>query len=279
MKNEGKKSSLIILEIFTMLFCIIIIYPLIMMINISFKSDEEVIRSPLFLVQNFKFDNYITAFKQMGYFIALKNSIILTVCSVLLGVLLYSMAAYAFMRAKKCRKLFSSLYFFIIIGHILPGYSALTPLVFLLKNLHMINTLQGIISVYIGASAAYSIFLLSRFVNTVPPSLEESAFMDGCTPIGIFFKIMLPLLKPPVITLIIIKAVDIWNDMISPLVVLQGKNNRTLPLAVYFLRGEYNTQWNLLFAALVLSIIPITVFYFVMQRQIIGGLMSGSVKS
>lgn len=274
-----KNRFLIILEIIMLVFCAIMAYPFFMMLSVSFKNEAEVIASPLGLPSVFNFSNYTLAFTQMGYLIALKNTVIMTAVSILTGALLYSMASYAFMRAKRGRKAIGVMYFIMIAGHILPAQAALTPLVFLLKSMNLLNTMQGIICVYIGANAAYGIFLISRFISSVPVSLEESAFIDGCTPFGVFFKIMLPLLKPVIISLIIIKSVDIWNDMIFSLIILQGKNARTLPLAVYFFRGEYSTQWNVLFAALALSILPVVIFFLIMQKHIVTGLTAGAVKS
>lgn len=261
------------------LVALLVIYPVILMIMISLKSEPEVVTSPLSLPTSFLVENYKRAFKDMNYLLSLKNTFIITFFSIGIGAIIYAMAAYAFMRAKKMKKLFQLLYLLIIAGQVLPPYTALVPLVVWLKKLHLVNSYQGIISVFIGAFATYSIFLISRFVNTIPISLEESAHIDGATPIGIFFRIIFPLLKPIIITVVIVKAVDCWNHFLFPLVLLQGNKYRTLPLAIFFFKGEYITEWSILFAALTLSIIPIVIFYFMMQKHIIAGLTAGAVKS
>lgn len=273
------KSKLLLVEIVMILTALLVIYPIILMVIISLKSEAEVVTSPLSLPTTFLVENYKRAFMDMDYLLALKNTVIITFFSIGIGAMIYAMAAYAFMRAKKMKKLFHFLYLFIIAGQVLPPYTALVPLVVWLKKLHLVNSYQGIISVFIGAFATYSIFLISRFVNTIPISLEESAHIDGATPVGIFFRIILPLLKPIIITVVIVKAVDCWNHFLFPLVLLQGNKYRTLPLAVFFFKGEYITEWSILFAALTLSIIPIIIFYFMMQKHIIAGLTAGAVKS
>ncbi|MHA6483244.1 carbohydrate ABC transporter permease [Paenibacillus sp. strain BS8-2] len=266
------------LKLIMVLFSLIIIYPFFMIFNMSLMTNDEVVSSPLSLVSQLQFENYKIAFEKMNYLTSFKNTFLITFFTVIIGALFYAMAAYGFMRARRGQKFFAVLYLIVIAGHILPPHSALTPLVFLLKNLGLINTIPGLVNVYVGAYAAFGIFLLSRFVRTIPISLEESAMIDGCSPFGVFFRIILPLLKPAVVTLILIKAVDVWNDMIFSLIILQGKESRTLSLAVYFFRGEYVTQWNILFAALALSIIPVAIFYMFMQKQLIDGLMTGAEK-
>ncbi len=265
-------------EIIMIIVTLVIAYPLFMLLMLSFKTNTEITLSPLSFPTSFQFSNYIEAFKEMDYLVVFKNTFLMTAGATVISVYAVTMAAYAIMRAKRGRSLFKVLYYFFLIGFILPEISALITMSSWLKQLHMNNSLFGIIMVFSGGSMAYGIFLISRFINTVPISLEESAFIDGATPLTTYFKIVLPLLQPAIITFIILRAVAIWNDFLTPLVLLQGKESRTMSLAIYFFKGEFLTQWNLLFAGLVLSMIPILTFFFIFQKRIVGGLTAGAVK-
>ena len=147
-----------------------------------------------------------------------------------------------------------------------------------LQKLHLGNTLLGVVFVYIAANASYAIFLFSGFINTVPVALEEAARMDGATPFKVFWKIVFPLLKAPMVTMIIVMTLRVWNDFMYPLVLLQGKAARTLPLTIFMFKGDLQIEWNIMFAATTMAILPLMIVYFIFQKQIISGMMTGSVK-
>ncbi len=274
----SKKNNFIV-EIVMLLVTFIIAYPLILLLLLSVKTSTEITMSPFALPTSIEISNFTEAFAQMDYLTVLKNTLIMTVGATAISVYSASMAAYACMRAKKLKWLFRCVYIFFLLGYILPEISALITMNLWLKDLSLDNSLIGIILVFSGASMAYGIFLISRFVNTIPLALEESAMIDGANPIRVFFSIALPILQPAMITFLILRSVAIWNDFLTPLVLLQGAQSRTMSLAIYFFKGEYGTQWNLLFAGLILSIIPIIILYFIFQKRIVGGLVAGAVKS
>ena len=126
--------------------------------------------------------------------------------------------------------------------------------------------------------AVGAVFFFSGFVNTVPVTLEEAAYIDGASPFTTFIRIVYPLLKPPMVTLLIVIALRVWNNFMYPLLLLQGQNSRTLPLTVFFFKGDLSIQWNILFAATTLVILPLMIVYFILQKQIISGMLNGSVK-
>ncbi|WP_256757057.1 carbohydrate ABC transporter permease [Cohnella sp. WQ 127256] len=256
----------------------IIFYPIIMILMISVKTNSEASSSPLSFPSEFVFQNYVDAFQKMNYMNVFTNSVTLTAISTIAGVLLYALAAYGIARAKRWKWLFRSFYLLFIIGQVLPSQTSLPPLIFIMRELHLMNSIPGVSLIIIGGGTSLAILLLCGFINTVPMALEESAKIDGAGPLQIFSKITLRLMVPPIMTLVILNVVAVWNDFMTPLLFLPGKSARTIPLEVFYFKGEYITSWNLLFAALILSMIPLLVVFFFLQRYIISGLMSGAVK-
>lgn len=266
-------------QIFMIVLVLILFYPVLMIFFMSMKGDMEILLSPLSLPSAFQFENYKKAFEQMDFIRVFLNSLFITATSVLVGTVSYCMAGYALVRAKKYRWVFVGMYILLLLGLVLPAQSTLIPLLYLYKVTGLINTYRGITLLYICGGASFSIFLITGFINTVPITLEEAAALDGCTPFGVFFRIVFPLLKPIISTLIIINAMNIWNDFFNPLMFMSGKAGRTITLAVYMFKGQYSTQWNVLFAGLVLATLPMMILYFFLQRYMIAGMTSGAVKS
>ena len=275
-KRRGKDM---IFEIVMIAIVILMFYPILMIINMSLKTDMEVTLSPLTLPSVFQWSNYKQAFEQMGFLGCIKNSVLITALTTAVGTFLYCIASYGIVRVPRYKKLFRLIYALFIGGMILPSQSTLIPLLWFYKAIRLSNTYTGIVLLYTAGSAAFSIMLVTGFINTVPISLEEAARIDGCNPFGVFFKIVFPLLKPIISTLIIINAIGVWNDFYNPLFFVSGKNSKTITLGVYMFRGEHMTQWNILFAGLVLATLPMMIVYFLLQKNIIAGMAAGSVKS
>lgn len=276
--NRGRKKGLLVLEIFLIVICLLMFYPVIMMVIVSLKDDALLAAEPLSLKTSFAFGNYMTAVKGMNYGRALYNSTVLTVSSGILTTFFGACAAYAITRVRRGKQLFLILNGLFLLGLALPQQVAMVPLVLWMQKLGVGNTLSGLILAFIGANASYAVFFFSGFVNSVPVSLEEAAYIDGASPLQTFIRVILPLLKPPMVTLLIVIALRVWNNFMYPLILLQGKNSRTLPLTVFFFKGDLSIQWNILFAATTLVILPLMIVYFILQKQIISGMLSGSVK-
>lgn len=276
--KKSKKSSAVLLEVILIAVCILMFYPVIMMVLVSLKDNSLLAAEPLSLKTSFAFQNYVTAIKGMDYGRALYNSTVLTASSAVLTTFLGACAAYAITRGRKGKRFFRIVNALFLIGLALPQQVAMVPLVLWMQKLGVANTLFGLILAFIGANAAYGVFFFSGFVNSVPVTLEEAAYIDGASPMVTFMKIMLPLLKPPMVTLLIVIALRVWNNFMYPLILLQGKNSRTLPLTIFFFKGDLSIQWNILFAATTLVILPLMIVYFILQKQIISGMLSGSVK-
>lgn len=257
---------------------VLIFYPIVMMINISLKTEAEYIVNAYSLPKVLQWSNYKKAMEAMNYWRSLMNSLIITGVSAVAGTLLCATASYGIARATQGKRFYKLLFKFFWFGIALPQQVAMVPLVLWMKRLGLTGNLLGLALVYVAANAAFGVFFFTGFVNTVPISLEEAARIDGASPFTVFRKIVLPLLKTPMVTLMIIIVLRVYNNFIYPLILLQGKNSRTLPLTVYFFKGDNTVDWNIMFSATTLVVLPLLILYFFLQRQIINGMLSGSVK-
>lgn len=217
---------------------------------------------------------------RMGITSAFTNSIIITVGSVLLILLFSSMAAWVLVRDKSTK---SKIVFYIFTaGMIVPFQAVMLPLVKWMGKINfggfnMLGTHYGLMFMYLGFGASMSIFLYHGFIKGIPEEIEEAAIIDGCSKWQVYTKIVLPLLKPTTVTVAVLNSIWIWNDFLLPFLTINGKLN-TIPLAMNNFFGAFSKQWELAMAALILAIIPIVIFYFFVQKQIIAGIVQGSIK-
>lgn len=278
MKNNGRSKALVVQEIIIVAIVLLMITPLFLVILNSLKTEGELILSPLSLPGKAQWGNYLQAFADMGYIRSFINTFKMTFYATGLGVFLYSMAAYGLVRSKSGKKYFSVITFLFFLTLAVPPQLSLVPLASFLSQIKLHGSHFGVSLVFIGINAGFGVFLLFSFISTVPIALEQAGEIDGCTPLQIFWHIVLPLMKAPVTTLAVLLSLRVWNNFLYPLILLSGKESRTLPLSVFFFKGADYENWPLLFAALVLAIIPLLIFYFIMQRRIISGISDGAVK-
>lgn len=256
------------------LFMIIPIYYLLVT---TFKTPAEAAAHPLGFPASLTLENYRKALDSMEYLRALKNNLLITGCSLVILLLISSMAAYVI--ARGTGRLFRFIFSVFMIGLIVPFQIAIIPLYKIISGLHLMNTFPGVIIIDVFCiNLPLSIFLFRGFISTVPIELEEAAEMDGCSTIGIFFRIVFPLLKPIVSTVAILDALAVWNDFMTPLLFLQDPAKGVLLQEVYKNVGPFSTNWTSFFPMLVLATLPLVVFYLLMQRHIIEGVVAGSVK-
>lgn len=257
-----------------------VLYPLLWTVLSSVKDNKQFLlgkpwdfpKLPL-LWENFH--HVWTKYHFGGYFI---NSLIVTVVSTVLAVLLSSMTAYIIARYSFKGK--SLLFYSYLLYLTIPTFLGIIPLFFLLDQLHLTNNLLGLIIVYTITSVPFNVFVLVGFFKTLPGELEEAAGMDGATYYQIFFRVMLPLARPGLISVGIMTVLSIWNEYVFALVLLNDPAMYTIPVAVAVMQGEmqYRTEWGPLFAALLISMGPVLLFYILFQRRITGGLTAGAVK-
>jgi raffinose/stachyose/melibiose transport system permease protein len=207
-------------------------------------------------------------------FLALFNSTILTVGSVTLIVFISALTAYAMQRRRGRVSNFASSV--VLAGLVIPP--AVVPTIFLLQHLGLYKTIIGLIFVEVALGMPFAVLLFRAFIGTIPAELDEAAIIDGASPLRVFFSVVLPLLRPAMVTVIIVQAVVIYNDFANPLYFLPGRENVTAQLTLFSFMSQFASQWNLLFTdVLIITILPLVMFLF-FQRQIVAGMTSGAVK-
>lgn len=256
---------------------IFVLLPIYYLLVTTFKTSTEATMAPMALPKSFSFAGYANAFEKMQYPRAFANTFIIAACSVLGIVIFGSMLGYALNRKEK-RVWARFTFMFILSGMLFPAQMSILGLYKLVQGLHMMNKLSAVILINIAANMAYATFMFKSFVSTIPVELEEAARIDGAGTIRTFWTITFPLMKPIVATITILNALTLWNEFMTPLYFLQKRENDVLLQEIYRNVGQFSTDWTSLFQMLVLGALPLLVFYLFMQKFIIGGVMSGSVK-
>lgn len=256
---------------------LVMMVPIYYLLVTTFKTPAEAAASPLGFPVHFTFENYQKAIAAMGYGNALKNNLVITVISVALLVIFASMSAYVVARSKK--KIFQMMNAVFMVGLIIPFQISIIPLYKMLAAVDLMNTHTAVILVDVFCiNLPLSIFLMRGFINTVPVELEEAALIDGSGVFECFWRIIFPLLKPIISTVAILDTLAIWNDFMTPLLLLQSSEKQVLLQQVYKNVGPFSTDWTSFFPMLVMATLPLVVFYLIMQKQIIEGVVAGAVK-
>lgn len=251
--------------------------PLYYLVVTTFKTPEEAALSPLGLPQSWSLENYSRALEEMNYLQALTNNLVITVSAVVLLIIFASMAAYVIARSKK--KIYNIMFLIFLVGLIIPFQVAIVPLYSIISGLGIMNTHLGVIIISVFCiNMPLSIFLLRGFVSTVPVELEEAAYIDGAGTFKTFWLVVFPLLKPIIVTLVILNTLAIWNDFLTPLLFLQSPEKAVLLQEVYKNVGPFSTNWTSFFPMLVMSVLPLVVFYLLLQRKVMEGVVTGAVK-
>ena len=256
-------------------------FPFLMVVINSLKQKRDIIKSPfswLFTIKGLSFDNFVKAFTQMDFLNAFKNSLIVTASATVLVTLLAAMLAYYIVRHNNG---ISKITFALMVASmIIPFQALMIPLVSIYGGtLNVLNHRITLIFLHTGFSMAMSVFMFHGFIKgNVPIALEEAAYIDGCTHSQTFFKIVLPLLKPIISTMVILNSLAFWNDFLLPSLVLTDKKLLTLPLSTYSFYGTYSADYGTIMAGLLLCVIPILILYVALQKQIISGVVAGAVK-
>lgn len=261
------------------LYALLLIYlsPFFFVLINSFKSRREIISNPFGLPDVWSLDNFVTAFQKMDFVSAFVNSLVITFFSVIGIAVFSSMTAYIFVRTDWR---FNKVMFFVMVAAMLiPFQAIMIPLVQIYGGLNLLNSRWILIYMYLGFGSSFAVFLYHGFIKAIPLELEEAAMIDGCSRIQVFFRIVFPLLKSTTLTLIILNVLWIWNDFLLPSLVLISSSNRTLPLTTFYFHGTYTSDYGLLMAALMLTILPVIIFYAFLQKYIIKGVMEGAVKA
>ena len=278
--TKRKVQNVIAMAVLIVIF-IAYMFPFLMVLINSLKQKRDIIKSPfswLFTIKGLSFDNFVNAFNQMDFLNAFKNSLIVTVSATVLVTILGTMLAYYIVRHNN--KISKITFALMVASMIIPFQAIMIPLVSIYGGtLNILNHRITLIFMHTGFSMAMSVFMFHGFIKgNVPIALEEAAYIDGCTHTQTFFKIVFPLLKPTISTMVILNAMSFWNDFLLPSLVLTDKKLLTLPLSTYSFYGTYSADYGTIMAGLLLCVIPIMILYVVLQKQIIGGVVAGAVK-
>lgn len=277
MTSDRYSLRLLLLELLAAAIALIILAPFYFVLVNSVKSFAAVLTETAAWPRDFVWENYTRAWEVMNYPFAFMNSLVVTLSAIAGIVILSAMAAYHMVRYPHAlNKLLFALF---VSAMVIPFQSIMIPLMKVTSHLGLLNSRWGLVCAYFGFGVSLAIFLFHGFVKSIPREIEESAVVDGCTPYGVFWRIVFPLLQPMIATVVILNALWIWNDFLLPfLMVNSTPTMRTIPLSTFALFGEYTKQWDLAMAALVMGIAPIIIFFLALQKRIIEGITSGSVK-
>jgi raffinose/stachyose/melibiose transport system permease protein len=246
-----------------------------MVIN-SFKTTQQFVDSPFSLPASIDFKNYADAFEKMNFMNAFGNSIIITVFSVAVIIMTASIGAYFLVRHKW--RINSVIFAVLVASMIVPFQTIMIPLVTIYGRLELLNSKPMLIFMYAGFGQAFAIFIFHGFIKNVPFEMEEAALIDGCNKLQSFFKVVLPILKPVITTVLILDVLWIWNDFLLPSLVLLSPRQRTLPLSTYNFFTAFSVDFAPLMAGIVLTILPVLIVYLFCQKRIIEGVVQGAIK-
>ncbi len=273
MKNRRKLQTLGVNALAWVL-SLILITPLLLILVNSFKDSVAASDMNLALTANPQWSNYSVVIEKGKLGTTFLNSLIYSVGSVLLCTLVSSMAAYVMSR--NARKLHRFLYLFIVLGIAMP--INFVTLMKVMQFVRLINTRIGIVLLYTATQVPFNVFLIHSFVSKIPQEIDEAAIIDGATPLGLFVRVVLPLLKPVLVTVMVLTFLNTWNEFVMPLYFLGNSNKWPMTLAVYNFFGMYFKDWNLVCADIVLTSAPVILVYLLGQKYIVAGMTAGAIK-
>ena len=256
-----------------------IIFPLYMTVVIAFKQPSEMTNSIsgiLSLPSVWSLDNFREAMRVTDFWNSLKNSLLISVLTVGLSILIHSLMGYTLGR-NKSSKFYNFVYLFIVSGMFVPFAILMMPLAKQTAEMGLANWF-GVILLYVVFYMPMNIMLYSGYLTNIPLALEEAARVDGASTWLTYWKIIFPIMKPMHATVAVITALAVWNDVMTPLIIMAGSAQNTLPLAQLNFQSQFGTNYNLAFASYLLSLIPILIFYLICQKQILNGVVNGAVK-
>ena len=285
---KPEKNRNFIATIIASIIAIFVLFPFFLVVINSAKSSTDIVISPINLPKNWgqMLDNMKNVINNanFNYWSSFKSSLIITIVSLALLTVFSCMAAWVLSRNEK-KKWSAVIFLMFVAAMVIPFQVVMLPILTIFKTIGnslgipMLSSYTGIIFAYLGFGGSMSIFIFHGFVKGIPKELEEAAWIDGCSPEGTFFRIIMPLLRPVQMTVLILNGLWIWNDYLLPSIML-GLNGKikTLPIAVSSFVGSYVKQWDLILSAAFLAMIPIVLLFLIAQKQIIQGMVDGAIK-
>jgi ABC-type glycerol-3-phosphate transport system permease component len=249
-------------------------FPLVWMILTSVKNQREVFGS--FLPSRLDFSNFVRVWNAIDLPRHLVNSLYVTTLTVVIVILVATLAGYAFARFRFRGR---DLLFYMFIGAMMiPGQAILIPMFQFLKSIGLLNTLTGLSLSYLGGSVAFAIFLMRSFFLSLPQELGDAGRIDGCTEFGVFRHVYLPLAKPGIATVVIIQSMGTWNEFMFSNTFISSPGSKTIQAALFQAVGRYSTDYTALSSGLMLALVPIVTVYLILQKQFVQGLTAGALK-
>ncbi|MBT2770880.1 carbohydrate ABC transporter permease [Halomonas sp. ISL-60] len=263
-----------VVEGFLILASLLVLLPLVVLILGSFKTSAEVLSFSLSFPETWQFSNYVRVFQEGGLSRAFLNSIWITGVSSIINIIASSAAS--FILARRETKVSGTIYMYFFMGLIAP--MSIITTIRIVQGLGFYGSISSVILIYAALNTAFSVFLYSGFIKTIPRALDEVAFLEGASVFGVFFRIVTPLILPVNATVAIMVFMSVWNDITIPVYFLTDSSTWTMPLSIYNFYGKYSRDWNLIFANLVLTSLPVFILYLFGQKYIVSGLTAGAVK-
>lgn len=275
MSADRKKKSIVFA--ITLVVLIFFMVPFYMLVVNSFKPTAEFLKNPFALPKKLSLDNFVTAIDRMNFFKSLANTAIITVTAVVVNMIISSMTGYLF--ARKKWKINKIIFMAFLASMVAPFQVYMIPLVRIYAGiLGFSNNIMMVAYIAVGLNVPFAVFLYSGFVEGIPTELDEAALIDGCSFTKTFFNIIMPLLKPIIITVTVFVAMGVWNDFLMSSLFLTKNDYKTLAISIKTFLTNHSAEYAPMMAGLLLSVLPVLVFYLIGQKYIIEGVIAGSVK-
>ena len=277
--EKGRKTNKI-LTILLIIGTVTVFFPLYMAVIIAFKNPNEMtndVAGALSLPESWSFSNFAEAMQVTDFWHSLGNSLLITLVTIVLAILIHSIAGYVIGRGMRKIKGFKFIYFYIFSGMFVPFSILMMPLVKQTAQMGIGNRF-GVIVLYLVFYMPMNVLLYSGYLKNIPEAMEEAANIDGASTWTTYWRVIFPMMKPMHATVAILTALGTWNDVMTPLVIMSGTGQNTLPLAQLNFQSQFGTNYNLAFASYILALIPILIFYVICQKQILNGVANGAVK-
>jgi len=270
-----KSSRGILLSVLLVPLACLVALPFYYIVVNTLKTQPETAAQPLALPTSLYLDNYIEVFRDIPVLQSFLNTLYVTVLSIAIMLLIGSMAAFGVLIGRG--RLASIVGVILVIAFVVPGQATLVPLYRMLAGVELVDSLNGLVVMY-ACGSIFCYFLIIGYMRSLPTELFEAARIDGAGPFRVYWSIALPLIRPILVTVGVFQTMWVWNDFITPNVFINSPQKQTLVLQVYTAVGEFTTNWPVFMTLTVIALIPMVVFFVFAQRQIVSGLVNGSVK-
>lgn len=275
-KTPGRKMLCILRYICLVIFAVMCIYPLIWLFLAAFKTNEELYVNAWGLPQTWNSENFRSAVVDYQIFRYFLNSILVSFATVAITLVLAAMVSFAITRLRwKLSKLTYNLF---TVGMMIPVYAMIIPLFYIFKKINLLNSYWSVIIAQTAIQMPLAVFILTGFMRDIPYELEEAAIIDGCSMFGVFWRIILPISRPSLVTVAVVNFINVWNELLLPRIFLTETTKMTLPVGLSYFSSMHATNYVAEIAAIIITIIPTILMYVLLHKNIMEGMVAGAVK-